>query len=406
MMAAAALAGSTLSAETGRRGAGAQAHVSELSRADGRAPSPRGELACVFQSIACGETFASNLGLLDCPAPGGNHTDAWLFSGVVGDVVTLSADSADFDTHLDLLHFQTSQILASDDGSGGGTNARIADFVLPATAPNWELQVSSTFAGLGSYSLSLACQAASTPTAPSDPSANAISATEIELLWQDNSLNEEEFRVEIMPPGEAFQDIGSVSANAIGARISDVLPETTYLFRVRARNSAGDSAYTSTAQATTPAEPPPTSTDPCLRDAHTACLLDPPVDRGAGGPGDGRFEVTVQMHDFANPPNGPGSLFQGMVQTYNGESSETTQAVNFYAFEEGNVEVFVKMVDACTSGFNSFWVFVAGATNAETVILIRDTWTGEVYRIDNPRGVDFFVAPDTQAFKTCDASPP
>ncbi len=64
------------------------------------------------------------------------------------------------------------------------------------------------------------------------------------------------------------------------------------------------------------------------------------------------------------------------------------------------------MVDACSSGFNSFWVFAAGATNAETVILIRYTWTDQVYRIDNPRGVDVFFAPDTQAFKTCDAVQP
>ena len=64
------------------------------------------------------------------------------------------------------------------------------------------------------------------------------------------------------------------------------------------------------------------------------------------------------------------------------------------------------MVDACTSVFNSFWVFAAGATNAETVILIRDTWSGQVYRIDNARGQDFFFPPDTQAFKTCGATQP
>ena len=145
-----------------------------------------------------------------------------------------------------------------------------------------------------------------------------------------------------------------------------------------------------------PPTPPGEADLPCLRDNLTACLLG----------NDGRFEVTVQMRDFANPPNGPGNPFPGMVQTYNGESSETKQSVSFYSFEFGNVEIFVKMVDACSSGFNSFWVFAAGATTAETVILIRDTWTGQVYRIDNPRGQDFFFAPDTQAFKTCNASAP
>ena len=150
---------------------------------------------------------------------------------------------------------------------------------------------------------------------------------------------------------------------------------------------------------------PPDDLLPCVRDNLTACLLAPPNGRGVP-PAIGRFEVIVTMRDFANPPDGPGNLFPGMIQFYDGASSETNQAVSFYSFEEGNVEIFVKMVDACSSGFNSFWVFAAGATTAETVILIRDTWTGQVYRIDNPRGVDFFLAPDTQAFKTCDALPP
>ena len=157
--------------------------------------------------------------------------------------------------------------------------------------------------------------------------------------------------------------------------------------------------------------PPPGSTDPCFRDNQTtACLLgdgsQSSVAARGGSLGDGRFEVTVTMRDFANPPNGPGDLFPGMIQFYNGQSSETTQAVNFYSFLFGNVEIFVKMVDACSSSFNSFWVFAAGATNAETVIVIRDSWTGQVYRIENPRGQDFFFAPDTQAFQTCDARPP
>ena len=89
------------------------------------------------------------------------------------------------------------------------------------------------------------------------------------------------------------------------------------------------------------------------------------------------------MYDFADPPE----LFVGRVQTYGGESSETDQSVSFYSFQDGNVEVFVKMVDACSHpGFVSFWLFAAGATNAQTEITVRDTQSGQIRTITNPAG--------------------
>ncbi|REJ83956.1 MAG: hypothetical protein DWQ36_22335 [Acidobacteria bacterium] len=146
---------------------------------------------------------------------------------------------------------------------------------------------------------------------------------------------------------------------------------------------------------------PQVGAGPCVRDEHTACLLAE------------RFEVTAELRDFSNPPDGPGALFPGTIQRYGDAgtgsdvSSETDQSVSFYAFEDGNVEVFVKVLDGCSfAGAEAFWVFAAGATNAETTIEVRDTWSDELYRIESPRGVDFFAPPDTQAFRTCDAPPP
>jgi hypothetical protein len=125
---------------------------------------------------------------------------------------------------------------------------------------------------------------------------------------------------------------------------------------------------------------------PCVRDAGTACLLE------------GRFEVRARMRDFANPP----VIFPGVIQTYDGASSETDQTVSFYSFQNGNVEVFVKMVGACGNpNFVSFWVFAAGATDAETLITVRDSFSGEIYSIYNPPHHVFSAVADTLAFKTC-----
>jgi hypothetical protein len=64
--------------------------------------------------------------------------------------------------------------------------------------------------------------------------------------------------------------------------------------------------------------------------------------------------------------------------------------------------VFVKMVDACAnSNFTSFWLFAAGATNAETTITVRDTHSGITRTIFNPSGQLFQPVANTQAFQTC-----
>jgi hypothetical protein len=133
---------------------------------------------------------------------------------------------------------------------------------------------------------------------------------------------------------------------------------------------------------------------PCLRDARTACLLDE------------RFRVQADMWDFSTEPPAPGAMHPAQVQTYVGEPAETEQSVHFYSFQEGNVELFVKMVDACASAFEAFWVFVAGATNAEAEVVIVDTWSGQRHRVHNPRGQLFSTVADTVAFATCDAPLP
>jgi hypothetical protein len=132
------------------------------------------------------------------------------------------------------------------------------------------------------------------------------------------------------------------------------------------------------------------NTMPCVRNfLQTACLLDD------------RFEIKVRMTDFATPPQ----FFPGTIQHYQGASSETDQSVSFYSFSNGNVEVFVKMIDACSNpSFNSFWLFAAGATNAFTLIEVRDSHTGRRQEIFNPSGQLFQPVADTQAFRSCPRS--
>ena len=95
-----------------------------------------------------------------------------------------------------------------------------------------------------------------------------------------------------------------------------------------------------------------------------------------------------------------------MLQTYQAVRGETDLSASFYAFEEGNVELFVKVLDACALASPAFWVFTAGATTVEAEIEVLDTWTGRKLRVFNPRGTAFATTAATEAFTSCDAPAP
>jgi hypothetical protein len=90
------------------------------------------------------------------------------------------------------------------------------------------------------------------PTAPSKLKAEALSATEIKLTWQDNSDNEDGFKIERkVGTSGTWSQIKTVGANEEEYTDSRLNPNTTYYYRVRAYNSAGNSSYSNEDSATT-----------------------------------------------------------------------------------------------------------------------------------------------------------
>jgi hypothetical protein len=85
-----------------------------------------------------------------------------------------------------------------------------------------------------------------TPSAPTGLSASAVNADTdwVDLAWTDTSNNERDFIVErkINPAG-TYAPIGSVPADVAVYRDDTVLGGTSYSYRVKAVNSAGDSPY-------------------------------------------------------------------------------------------------------------------------------------------------------------------
>jgi subtilisin family serine protease len=106
------------------------------------------------------------------------------------------------------------------------------------------------------------------PTAPTNLIASVVSDTQINLNWSDTSTTEDGFRLERCPDTAALcTDIRFVQIAQLGANVTSfnnvgLLAQTTYTYRVRGFSSAGSSAYSNSAQATTQAAPPSTQVVP------------------------------------------------------------------------------------------------------------------------------------------------
>jgi hypothetical protein len=151
--------------------------------------------------------------------------------------------------------------------------------------------------------------------------------------------------------------------------------------------SANGSSLTAPFEAPDPRDPMsikamavlPAPTAACAQDSTTICLN-----------GD-RFAVTATWR------TGDGKSGQGQAVRL------TADTGYFTFFSTSNVEVVIKVLDAC--GLNSrYWVFAGGLTNVNVVLTVRDTATGTLKIYTNPLDKAFQPIQDTSAFATCGPS--
>ena len=135
---------------------------------------------------------------------------------------------------------------------GANVTSYQAFFVSSGTSYSFRVRAHTTAGGTSSYSNT--ASAATPLPAPSGLTATAVSATQISLAWQDNSGNEDGFRIERCAGAgcTTFGEIATVGANVTAYANPGLTAGTGYSYRVRAHNAIGNSSYSNTATATTP----------------------------------------------------------------------------------------------------------------------------------------------------------
>jgi hypothetical protein len=131
--------------------------------------------------------------------------------------------------------------------------------LIPVTGPGYAYDYVYTGAGHGGGDANLYfyLPAGTLPalSGPSGLAASAFSSTQIRLTWTDNDTAEQGFKIERSAGvgSTGFTQIATVGANVTSFSNTGLTASTSYTYRVRAYDSDGDSGYSNTASAATPA---------------------------------------------------------------------------------------------------------------------------------------------------------
>lgn len=154
--------------------------------------------------------------------------------------------------------------------SGDAYRAGFNDYIGPGSTPdtdayqlgsnfptNHELSSISSANALMTFVFNANQQPLEPPASPSDLVITATGHYDIALQWSDNANNEDTFILERKDSVSQWATVTTLAANSITYNDSGLIAATSYDYRIKAQNSAGDSGYSNIASTTTTLPQPP-----------------------------------------------------------------------------------------------------------------------------------------------------
>ncbi len=210
--------------------------------------------------------------------------------------------------------------------------------------------------------------------APTNLQAVVRSTSEIDLTWTDNSSSETGFSVERRTTASTYEVVATAGPNTTSAAVTGLDPGSFSLFRVRATGAGATfSPYSSEVATATFAVP-----GPCVAGPNSICVTN------------NRFKIDVAFRtSTANGLGFPVALPSAPASGL------------FYFFDPTNIEMLIKVLDACVPPYNHYWVYFAATTNVEFSTVVTDTQNGQTRAYFNPLNRMAVPVQDGNAFATC-----
>jgi parallel beta-helix repeat protein len=157
----------------------------------------------------------------------------------------ITADGSELDLYYS--DIQSNEVFPGDGNINSNplfNNPDAADFSLNQNSPAYS-------SGYGGLSMGFLSKPGGLPAEPIDFIATVSNLNTIILRWEDNSENEDLFRIQISTNAISWTELGTAPANSTEFQVTNITPEVRYYFRVRAGNSSGNSQFSNISSAMT-----------------------------------------------------------------------------------------------------------------------------------------------------------